>query len=363
MDIVFRVDSSNVIGSGHVVRCLTLADSLRKRTNSKIVFVCRNHLGHIGDEIISRGYDLKLLTKQHVKGGFKQKNICDYEEWLGNDWESDAEETISTFGSNKIDLLIVDHYGIDFYWHKKLQKYTKKLMVIDDLANRKYDCDILLDQTFNRYKDAYYSLVPKHCKILVNTKYALLRPEFYKNRDFAIKKRREPFNLQHILISVGGGDSDNLSGEILENILEIEWDYPIIITIVLGWNSKHKLSLEQIPHKKLIEVNILENISNISELMISADIAIGAGGATTWERCCVGLPSLVFITAKNQEESSLYLDSIGAIDVIKNMSEIKEKIIALKQGRGVDIGPMIRTSLSICDGVGSERVVDEIMGF
>ena len=299
MDIVFRVDSSNFIGSGHVVRCLTLADSLRKRTNSKIVFVCRDHRNHIGDEIISRGYDLKLLAKHYFKGRSKQKNICSYADWLGSDWESDAEETISAFGRNKIDLLIVDHYGIDFYWHKKLRKYAKKLMVIDDLFNRKYECDILLDQTINRHKDVYSSLVPKHCKILVNTKYALLRPEFYKNRDFAIKKRRNSFNLQHILISVGGGDSDNLSGKILEKLLEIDWNNPIIITIVLGWNAQNKLSLCQVPNKQLVEVNILENISNISEQMISADIAIGAGGSTTWERCCLGLPSLVFITAKN----------------------------------------------------------------
>ena len=362
MNIVFRVDSSNFIGFGHVTRCLALADYLRKKTNAKITFICRNHSGHIGDEIVSHNYDLKLLKMNRAEDVDKQKKICNDKNLLGADWESDVEETIYLFGKNTIDLLIVDHYGIDFLWHRRIKKYVKKIMVIDDLANRKYECDILLDQTFNRHKSTYFSLVPKHCKILVGTKYALLRPEFYKSRSLAFKKRKEPFDLKNILISVGGGDFSNLSGKILKSLLDIKWDKPIVINIILGWNAKHSLLLEKITHKKSITVNILKSVSNISKFMISADIAIGAGGSTTWERCCLGLPSFIFITAKNQEDSTTYLNSIKAISVVKSEIEIKERIMHLKQGIGVDIESMIQTSFSICDGLGGKRVSNEIMG-
>ena len=110
-------------------------------------------------------------------------------------------------------------------------------------------------------------------------------------------------------------------------------------------------------------IEVIINANNMAELMLNADLAIGAGGATTWERCCLGLPSLVFVTAKNQEKTSIYLDNIGAICIVKSMLEVQEKIIELQQKGCIAIEPMIQISSSICDGAGSEKVVAEIVDF
>ena len=200
MNIVFRVDSSIEIGTGHVMRCLTLADELKKQY-SNILFICRDFDGHLKGLINEKGYSVVLLPD--FKFFFKDSNdFSGYYNWLSSLWQQDANETINIIKNNKLDWLIVDHYGIDYRWHNKLRDLTKRIMVIDDLADRKLDCDLLLDQTYGRKKQDYFELIPNDCQMLLGAKYALLRPEFALFRSSAIKKRKKNTSISNILITI-----------------------------------------------------------------------------------------------------------------------------------------------------------------
>ena len=189
MRIVIRTDASFTIGSGHVMRCLTLADALQKY--AEIVFVCRKFPGHMQEVIVKRGYEVFLLQKPSEEYLMQDDDLT-HAAWLGVSWSHDANETIDKIGDAQVDWLVVDHYGIDFRWHNKLRRLIKKLFVVDDIADRKLDCNLLLDQTFGRLASNYNSIVSPNCVKLIGAKYALLRPEFAKHRLTAIEKRKNP---------------------------------------------------------------------------------------------------------------------------------------------------------------------------
>ena len=346
MNIVFRVDSSAQMGTGHLMRCLTLADELQKQ-NHKITFICRELKGNLIDLIKHNALVLPMIND------FQVDDL--YLNWLGTTQEQDAQQTIQAMSENT-DYLIVDSYALDITWHRQLRGCAKKIMVIDDLANRQFDCDILLNQNLGSKKEDYQNKIPQSCKLLLGCNYALLRPEFSKLRKQALEKRKKTKKIKNIFISMGGSDNKNIAYEALQQL-----DDKFNVVVVLGDSSPHNAMIKSYTKDKNIEVII--NANNMAELMLNADLAIGAGGATTWERCCLGLPSLVFVTAKNQEKTSIYLDNIGAICIVKSMLEVQEKIIELQQKGCIAIEPMIQISSSICDGAGSEKVVAEIVDF
>ena len=208
MNVVFRVDSSLVIGSGHIIRCLTLANELKNRA-ARITFVTRLHDGNMSYKALEQGYNVELLEKpNNTNKTYKSK---DYSAWLGVNWKKDALETIKKINkiksNEKIDWLIVDHYALDSRWHNKLRSVVKKIFVIDDLCNRELDCEILLDQTYCRKESEYRDKVPNKCILLLGSKYALLRPEFRHVRKIAFEKRFSIEKINRILVNMGGVDN------------------------------------------------------------------------------------------------------------------------------------------------------------
>jgi UDP-2,4-diacetamido-2,4,6-trideoxy-beta-L-altropyranose hydrolase len=339
MKVVFRVDSSSEIGIGNIMRCLSLADKL-KQQNHEVVFVCRALPGNIN--LLINHAVLALPTDN--------KFISDdlYLNLLGSTQEKDAEQTITVIPSN-VDLLIIDNYAINEVWHKKLRPYTKRIMVIDDLADRKFDCDILLNQNLGCQKEEYKNKVPSKCKLLIGCDYALLRPEFYKLREKSLDKRKNTKEINNILVSMGGSDVNNITYDILK-----ELHNKLNIVVVLGEASPHNKMI-----KKYIESNNIElviNTRNISELMFKADLAIGAGGSTSWERCCLGLPTMMYVLAENQNKIAKNLEEIGAIVIVQDLKSDLQKILndfCLWE-------EMSRKAISVCDGMGIERVFQEI---
>jgi len=168
MNIVFRVDSSSQMGVGHLMRCLTLADELKKQ-NHNATFICRELKGNL----------IKLIEHRvlilPVDKDFQSDDL--YLSWLGATQEQDAKQTIQVIHDNA-DLLIVDSYALDEVWHKQLKPHAKKIMVIDDLADREFDCDVLLNQNLASKQGDYQGKVPSDCELLLGCEYALLRPEF-----------------------------------------------------------------------------------------------------------------------------------------------------------------------------------------
>jgi len=297
MKIVFRVDSSIQIGLGHLMRCLVLADELKKNGHN-IFFICKDLEGNFISLINHPVIELRKDTKQKIT----LKNINNRKIIQ----EIDADETIKLIPLNT-DIIVVDSYDFDEVWHKKLRIHTKKIVVIDDLADKNFDCDILINQNYGIGKKDYQNRLGKDCLLLLGLSYALLRPEFKKFRLDSIKKREGVKEIKNILITSGGSDMKNISLGLLKQL-----DKSYNIVVVLGLNSPHNNEVREFA-KNRKNVKVLINPKNIAELMLDADLCIGSSGSTNWERLCMGLPSLVFTVAENQIKITRELDKEGLV--------------------------------------------------
>lgn len=320
MKVAIRVDASSQIGSGHVMRCLSLAAKLQKEHNAQVYFVMRRLAGNLFSLVQDKGYSvLPLLAEQ------TEQKLIGYEKWLTVPVEQDAKETIAelrTIGT--VDLLVIDSYAIEVIWENIVRPYVKKIMVIDDLANRKHDCDLLLDQ--NLYEDMhirYNHLVPSHCQLYLGPKYALLRDEFYKARK-TIRQRNG--TIQNILVFYGGVDATNETGKALRSLEKIRNTDNVTVNVIVGANNPCKDEIEKccLLHEKW---HFYFQVSNMAEFMNESDLMLGAGGSTTWERCFLRLPALVTAVAENQIESCKYLEKCGVIEYLGVFNEVTENRI------------------------------------
>jgi UDP-2,4-diacetamido-2,4,6-trideoxy-beta-L-altropyranose hydrolase len=317
MRVIFRVDASLKIGTGHVMRCLTLAQVLKKNSVN-VEFICRKHEGNLINKIRLSGfkvYELKLFKEGVVD------NKLSHSSWLGVTQKQDASDCINILKSKKVNWLIVDHYALDEDWQHKVRLHYEKLMVIDDLADRKHVCDILLDQNFGRQQQDYEMLVPAPCELLLGSQYALLRPEFSKWREYSLNRRNKP-NFKGLFINMGGVDIGNITGKVLNELAACTLPSDVRITVIMGStapNLEKVLAVaDALPYKTQVKIDV----DNMAEIMANTDMAIGAAGSTTWERCCLGLPTIQIATADNQNIIINPLTKVGAIKSFKSVSEL-----------------------------------------
>lgn len=362
MKVVFRADAGTHIGYGHIMRCLTLAGEL-KRHGAEILFITRDFRVQVEQFIGRLGYSVTLLPKIDLK---KSSNDDDnlYEQWLGVPWNQDVDETAHELGNNKVDWLIVDHYGIDRKWQEKIRNHVYKIMVIDDLANREHDCNLLLDQTYGRSKNDYQSYVGDACEVLAGSKYALIRNDFARLRMKALKKRTQFKDIKHILVSMGGVDKDNVTSIVLKALNKLDWDPKPCVDVVLTKAAPHLELIKQQSSDHKLNVRLHISTSDMAELMLDADLAIGAPGTTSWERCCLGLPTISIKQAENQNTISKQLDELGAHISLNTLSENTEnelisKLNSLYRNKKAIID-LSTASSTVCDGIGAARVGLEI---
>ena len=352
MRVVIRVDASIEIGSGHVMRCLTLAEIL-KENGANVQFITRKHKGNLINDIISKGFSvLELETSSSIKLDDK----LPHSHWLGATQKQDAERSINFLKKSRVDWLIVDHYGIDEDWQKYLKGNYQKLMVIDDLADRKHQCDILLDQTFGRQKKDYKDLVPGACELIVGSQYALLRPEFRKWRQYSLDRRKHPV-IRELLINMGGIDTKNITTLVLEEIGNCNLPKDINITIVMGVLSPHLESIKVLAKELPYRADVKVKVSNLGEIMANSDISIGASGITTWERCCLGLPTIQLVTADNQFFLAETLSKQNIIKLVKKTSELK-KLLESAPDWTTDISISAK---NICSGLGVYKIFNKLI--
>lgn len=359
MKISFRTDASLHIGNGHLVRCLNLARSL-KELNVECIFICRNFKNVLFEIIRKENFKLILLPILDLESNekIKLKNDSSCFHYHELKWEQDSEETIKALDGEQIDLLIIDHYEIDIKWEKKLRKYSKKIMVIDDLNNRKHDCDFFLNQNLGSNKIVYQNLLPPNCKQFHGPKFALLDPIYS-----SLKLINRLGRINRILIYFGGS---NDSIKLTELAIEVFSDPELInikLDIVINSNIDGLFKIEKIASKRGL-IKIHHDLPNLARLMINADLAIGAGGSTTWERCCLGLPSIIVVNADNQKLSSDSMKLLGAAYVFypsKNLkTRIKKAILKLKKNFDI-YKNMSNQAISICDGNGAKRLSEIII--
>jgi UDP-2,4-diacetamido-2,4,6-trideoxy-beta-L-altropyranose hydrolase len=361
--IAFRADASLDIGTGHVMRCLTLADVLRDR-GAQCYFICRAHEGNLLDTIGRRGYVAQALPCSGVQlasGRSQAGRGSTYATWLGADWEADAFQTINALASSPVDWMIVDHYAIDARWEQRLRPHARRIAVIDDLADRAHDCDLLLDQNLGRSVSDYDRWVGKECTVLVGPQYALLRPEFAKWRSYSLA-RRGTLELKHLLVTMGGVDKDNVTSDVLLALKDCPLPLDCRITVVLGAHAPWKEQISCIAKQLSWVTEVLFDVTDMAKLLAGSDVAIGAAGSSSWERCCLGLPSLIVVLADNQRLIAEALDAAGAAGIvnIKTLAADMERYLSGSFTADAFLVSAGASSACVTDGKGTIRVSESI---
>ncbi len=306
-EVIIRVDASHRIGTGHVMRCLTLADLLREE-GTQVTFICREHAGHLCNLVEKQGYAVQRLP--HAES---EPDIGDgeYSQWLGVTQEVDARQTEALMQreQEKAAWLIVDHYALDNTWERVLRPLVNQIMVIDDLADRSHDCDLLLDQNLCQdFQHRYDGLVSDDCRLLLGPQYALLRPEFGSARE---NLRQRDGRVRRLLIFFGGADATNETAKAIDAVTRLGRP-DISVDVVLGTSNRYRdeIAAQYSGHDN---IRFYQQVDNMAQLMADADLAIGAGGTTTWERCFLGLPGIVIAVADNQRPIIGALAREGAV--------------------------------------------------
>lgn len=363
MIIIFRADASIQIGTGHVMRCLTLADELT-RQGHECWFICREHLGHLGDLIASKGHSLTLLPAPVDAPPQQNRSASDdYARWLGVPWQEDANQTLDAISTLNPDWLVVDHYTLDAQWERTLSSAVDKIMVIDDLANRPHECELLLDQNLGRVPSDYDGLLPAECQRLIGPHYALLRPEFAALREQSLSRRKNP-ELNRILISLGGVDRTNVTGQILTALAHSSLPASTELDIIMGASAPYLDEVRQQAAKLPFKATVSVNVQDMAERMCLADLSIGAAGSTSWERCCMGLPSVTVILAENQHAIAEALAKYKA-GLLVDIPQITEELTGLIEMYAGDVEMrqlLSQNAAQVCDGGGADRVVSAFTG-
>ncbi len=351
MKIIIRVDASVFIGSGHVMRCLVLAKQLRS-IGYTVVFAQKLQKGDFISYISKQGF--KVLELNQPKKFITPSSSDDYLAWLQGSWEDDANDFI--LKAKTADLIIVDHYSLDDLWERKVSnKLSCKIVVIDDLAREHY-ADLIIDQTYGRQAEEYLHKNPKSI-ILAGSEFALISPEFKRIRD-NLNKNRANEGYKNILVSMGGIDYPNVTIKILEKLAEIK-NNDLHITVLLGKRSPHYKKIKDFCFNKSAFTHILFS-NEMADLMSSQHIAIGAPGSTTWERACIGLPSILIPIAENQKVIAKNISKTGAVCLL-NISDIEESFhnkmaLIIRNWESFH-----KANLKLCDGQGSTKVCQHII--
>ncbi len=334
MRVLFRADASVAIGSGHAVRCATLAQAL-VAAGHDVEFICRNLPGDLNDWLTARGFRVHRI---------------------GEPPDSDAAACRDTIGGRRFDWLVVDHYGLAAEWEGAMADAAERIAAIDDVG-RAHECDLLIDQNVANPLQRAYRLPPR-CEKLFGPEFAILDPQFNALRAASLRRRRGV--VRRILVFMSGGDPGNETVKVLRGLSLLKTG-DLAIDVVIGASNPHRDCVAalsaSIPNAKLhIQTR------QMPELMASADCVIGAGGNSTWERCALGLPALVTILADNQVMAAQALADAGAHHLLgwHHTLAPADYANALAALDGPSLAALSAAAANICDGGGLSRVLDRL---
>lgn len=331
--VVFRADSSSVMGVGHVMRCLTLAQVLRQ-ADVRCHFLCRELPGHQSGLVLTQGFALHKLQGDSAA---EARRLCNE---LAADW------------------LVVDHYGLDAAWERAACPGGASVAVIDDLANRAHDCALLLDQNLGVKSDAYAGLVPPNARCLIGPHHALLRADFAQSRDKSLRMRAKARGLD-LFVNFGGADPCDATARVLDCLAGNRQQFDRL-TVVLGGAIRDPEPLRA--QATALAATVISNTPDMAQVMAQADLAIGAAGTTAWERCCLGVPTGLVVVADNQRSGAQALHAAGAAVLLTDLtaggdlSALPEFLARCREDRGY-LAQMSAQAAKLVDGQGAARVV------
>lgn len=334
---IFRADAAPAIGGGHVVRCLALADALAARG-------WRCAFASIPETVAT----IPALGAS----GHRMTSLRD---------ASDPGEMMDSYPEG-CDLLVVDQYGLDATFEAACRPWAKKILVIDDLADRAHDCDILVDPSAESPPSVSADRVPIDCLVLSGPGYALLRPQFAVARMAAIARRERGGPVGRVLVGLGSTDPDDMTSVALEGLALAGLD--IAVDVVLGSAAPHLENVRRDTDGSRLDVEIHTDVTEMADLLAAADMAIGGAGTSAWERCCLGLPTLLVVLADNQEPVARSLVDRGAARRLGRGRDVTAEGLAaaIRDVASDESGrvKMARAAALLCDGLGAARVADAV---
>ena len=332
---VFRADAAPTLGGGHVQRCLALGEALAE-AGWRAAFAFRAGTRETVPALAASPHRLLPLE----------------------DAEDDEPALLASRIGARCDLLVVDHYGRGLDFETACRRFAARIMAIEDRPGRRHDCDLLLDPTPGRKAADYRDLVPAGCRLLLGPSYALLRAQFATARAAALaRSRRAP--PKRIFVSMGMTDPGNLTAAVLQGIAAGATG--LAVDIVIGSAAPHLAALRRLIGELKLDARLHLDAGNIAELMGAADLAVGAAGSSSFERCCLGLPSLVVVAADNQRDIAAGLNGaaevLGLDDLAGAVTAGVKRLCADPQAR-VAMG---EAAARLCDGRGAARVAGELL--
>jgi UDP-2,4-diacetamido-2,4,6-trideoxy-beta-L-altropyranose hydrolase len=336
MRAVFRADASVAIGGGHVQRCLTLADAFADR-GWRCSFAFREGTLETVPALAASGHALLPLSEP----------------------DDDEPALIGAGSIPQCDLLVVDHYQRGQEFESRCRSFASCIFALDDLPRRAHDADFLLDATPRSDDGAYRAVVPPSCSLLTGPRFALLRPQFAEMRAAALARRERGGVPRRLLVGMGMTDSNNATAQVLRGVAASR--LPLTVDVVLGAAAPHLSAVRALIPELRLDATLHVDVTDMASLISAADIAIGASGQTSFERCCLGLPSLMAVTADNQRDFADALVAAGAVERLQSLDEtdIASALTCLVQDHE-RLRAMSRRASALCDGEGAGRAVQAV---
>lgn len=362
--VVFRCDASPAIGGGHVARCMALAHALRQR-GAQVELVTRGLPARVRELLVEPSgcavRDLPAPDAAPPPGKDAGQPLA-HADWLSVSQSTDAVQTIEALrAGGHADWLIVDHYALDARWERALQPYADKLLAIDDLADREHACDALLDQNFFLAPEVRYTeRVPPHAELMLGPKFALLREEFGAAR---MQVGERTGALRRIFVCFGGFDGASQTLRALQAIDAAALD-DVAVDVVIGSDHRERGQIEALCARKPAR-RVHLDASNVAELMVPADLAIGASGIMNWERAALGLPAIVASVAENQHTVARDLASdraciyLGLAD--DWTAQTLSALLRALAGTPTLMRALAVRAAALTDGLGARRVAARLL--
>lgn len=332
-----------------------MADAL-KQHGARIRFVSRHISEHLRYKLALKGHECMLLISS---SNLMKYEDTTYSNWLGTDQQSDAQDTNHALSDQTWDWLVVDHYSLDARWETLVQQTIKNVLVIDDLANRPHICKLLLDQNLGRQPQDYKDLVPLDCRVLTGPHYALLRSEFAAVRSYSLRRRKSEPAFRKLIITMGGVDLPNATGKVLRALKTCDLPHECRITVVMGLQAPWLQNVNELAGQMPWPTEVVINVNDIAKRMAESDLAIGAAGSTSWERCCLGLPTLMVVLAENQQLSARAMEAADAALLIGPVHDIENQLpFAFAELNKLERQSQMSIAASaLTDGLGVDKIL------
>lgn len=355
---MFRVDASTLIGSGHLMRCLTLAQSLQA-AGVETSFICRDLPGNLASWLKGCGQQVDMLPAPPAP---LPRGSSEYLSWLAVPMEMEIAQSKALLAqSADVDWVVVDHYALDAEWERQVPPAGASVLAIDDIANRQHACQLLLDQNHYHHAQTRYAGLAGEASFLLGPQYALLRPDFAACRELAAQRGAE---LRRLLVFLGGSDVANVTANVLRGLGMVKQE-GLEIEVIVGQANPHRNIISALCNA--LGAHLLLQVDDMARRMARADLSIGATGVATWERAALGLPTLAVSVADNQREIARYAHELGILRWLGDAQDLTEQdwtqALQWALGHPSALREQSARGMQLVDGLGAPRVVENMLGY